>query len=769
MADEQPAPQEDAPLVVNLQILQPNTSSLSFHGTLATTTLRQLKTMVRDALPSQPADEQIRFIYRGRPLTRDTDTLLDVFTEQVIRSSGDQQSLHMVIRDHANHPSGNTPQLGTPNRGQSPAPGSANPPPDNHAQPPFARQPQIQFHPQHGIRVTAGGFIPPPQPVVHHPQHPQHQDMVQWVAHLQREAFQRQAVAQMNAQRQFLGYGLPLDGGLHHAQVIGAEHQVHALTRDMVGPNGQQVRITVQNEGPAIVPAAASVPGGTGPTSNPGIHRPLSANEIHNIVHGADAARAAQTMTDAMHRSASGASLASMAANLANSNGPIQPIQPGVTTPLYPGVSRHASRSATPDPFARHAGYGIPQLQRPTQPQAQPQTQPQGPQQGQSQTRALDDLEVHILYDQAGPRALLVSSPLEVYTSRPPNTLPARPQQLVYPPMAFGAPPMAGVPGPFFYQPPLYPQPFVLPPAFQPNPMPFAFQQPQPGQVPAAYQPQPDVTAQVQPQQGQAQAGFQPHPVDGLRHRAHQGQVAPPGNPPVAGPPQLGHHGNPGGWVVAAWPTLWLLIRLAAFAFWFSYSNPSWERWLSLGIASLILLAFHTGILNTLINEVFQPIREHIENLMRNPEAQNQQGPVQNAPVGAGQDGNPNPNPVETARRLVAQRRNANGNWLRDQARWLERAGILLLASLAPGVTERRIQLLELGARAERLAAEAAAERERAAAQAAQEAQEDGTAQEAQTEGQPPRQEDGAGHDQQGEHQPEHPVQVQPQAPWVEV
>ncbi|KAK4657329.1 hypothetical protein QC762_212040 [Podospora pseudocomata] len=748
MADEQvAAPQEDAPLVVNLNLIQPSGTLLSFARTPAATTLRQLKAKVREGLPSRPSDEQIRFIYRGHLLQRDTDTLLDVFTEQVIRSSGDQQSLHMVIRDVVNQPSGNTPQLATPNRGQSPAPGNANAPPNNHAQPPFGRQPHIQFHPQHGIRVAAAGFIPPPQPMVHHLQH---QDMVQWGAHLQREAFQRQ-VAHMNTQRHF-GYGIPPLDGVHHGPVMGAEHPAHALTRDMVGPNGQQVRITVQNE--VVAPAAGSAPGAGGPTSNPGSQRPSSANQTRDWIHGDDAARASQTITDAMQRSASGASLANMAANLANSNGPIQPIQPGVTTPLFPGVSRHASRSATPDPHTRHAAYGIPPLQRQVAPQGQSQSQPQG-QQGQSQARALDDLEVHILYDQAGPRALLVNSPLDLYTSRQPHALPVRPPQHVYQPMGFGIPPMAA---PLFYPPPFYPPPAMYLPPFQPSPMPLAFQQPQPGPVPPPLWPNPNAAAHgpVQPQQGQAQAGFQAHPVDGLRHRVQQAQVAAPANPPLVRPPQFGHQGNPGGWVVAAWPTVWLIIRLAAFAFWFSYSNPSWERWLSLSIVSLILLAFHTGILNALVNEVFQPIREHIENLIPNPEHQNQQRPAQNAPAGAAQVGNPDP--AETARRLVAQRRNANGNWLQNQARWLERAGILLLASLAPGVAERHIQQLEAREREERRAAEEAAERERAAARAAQEAQ---------TEGQQPGHEDGADHGQQEES----PVQPQPQAqaPLVEV
>lgn len=85
MADEQvAAPQEDAPLVVNLNLIQPSGTSLSFARTPAATTLRQLKAKVREGLPSRPSDEQIRFIYRGHLLQRDTDTLLDVFTEQVV-------------------------------------------------------------------------------------------------------------------------------------------------------------------------------------------------------------------------------------------------------------------------------------------------------------------------------------------------------------------------------------------------------------------------------------------------------------------------------------------------------------------------------------------------------------------------------------------------------------------------------------------------------------------------------------------------------------
>lgn len=82
----------------------------------------------------------------------------------------------------------------------------------------------------------------------------------------------------------------------------------------------------------------------------------------------------------------------------------------------------------------------------------------------------------------------------------------------------------------------------------------------------------------------------------------------------------------------------------------------------------------------------------------------------------AGQD---EPNPAETAARLVRERRAANGNWLMTQARRLERAGILFLASIAPGVAERHIAQLEAEARAERQRQEAA-EAARLAAENAQ-------------------------------------------------
>jgi hypothetical protein len=81
-----PAPQDDAPAAVNLQIVSPSAGvgSLRFPDTPATTTVQQLREKIRGSLASRPADDQQRLIHRGRLLARDTDTLKDVFGEEAV-------------------------------------------------------------------------------------------------------------------------------------------------------------------------------------------------------------------------------------------------------------------------------------------------------------------------------------------------------------------------------------------------------------------------------------------------------------------------------------------------------------------------------------------------------------------------------------------------------------------------------------------------------------------------------------------------------------
>ena len=75
------------PLTFTLQIISPSigvTGPLSFPLLPATTTVKQLKAKIRDALPSKPADESQRLIHRGRMLARETEMMLEIFGQETV-------------------------------------------------------------------------------------------------------------------------------------------------------------------------------------------------------------------------------------------------------------------------------------------------------------------------------------------------------------------------------------------------------------------------------------------------------------------------------------------------------------------------------------------------------------------------------------------------------------------------------------------------------------------------------------------------------------
>lgn len=83
--DSSTAPEE---LTFDLQVVSPSvgvTRPLLFNAIPATTTIKELKERIRQALPLQPSDEQQRLIHRGRALVRETDTMLSIFGEEAVR------------------------------------------------------------------------------------------------------------------------------------------------------------------------------------------------------------------------------------------------------------------------------------------------------------------------------------------------------------------------------------------------------------------------------------------------------------------------------------------------------------------------------------------------------------------------------------------------------------------------------------------------------------------------------------------------------------
>lgn len=171
------------------------------------------------------------------------------------------------------------------------------------------------------------------------------------------------------------------------------------------------------------------------------------------------------------------------------------------------------------------------------------------------------------------------------------------------------------------------------------------------------------------------------------------------------------------------------MIRLAVFVWWFTSSDTSWTRWFTIMSVATAVFLINTGLLNGIVHHMFNPVRQHLEGLipLGGPDPnRNRDGNGNNAQAAAqdGENNNQTPrpqqqrgqlDPARVAARLVAQRQEQNANWLLDQVRRLERAGLLFLASIAPGVAERHIAALEAQERAERerREAEERAERER--------------------------------------------------------
>lgn len=194
------------------------------------------------------------------------------------------------------------------------------------------------------------------------------------------------------------------------------------------------------------------------------------------------------------------------------------------------------------------------------------------------------------------------------------------------------------------------------------------------------------------------------------------------GNRPIIAP-----HANPEAGAMAARvvPLLWLLVRLVGFVWFFTSGNPSWSRWLMISSLAFAVFLFNTGIFNGIANDLWAPVRAHLEALipLAGPDAA--LIPAQNAapiPQVGPTPANAAPrrgelDPHQYAARLVEQRRQQNG-WFMAHVRRVEHSFLLFVASLIPGVGERHIAAREAEANERQRiidAAAAAAEAEAAA------------------------------------------------------
>ncbi|TAQ85688.1 hypothetical protein B7494_g5989 [Chlorociboria aeruginascens] len=664
-----PTKDEEAPepVAFTLVVVSPSvgvTNPLSFPHLPATTTVKQLKAKIRDALPTKPADETQRLIHRGRMLATETHTMLDIFGQETLANPA-PQTIHLVLRPLPTDAT--STQIPAPiGRGYPARP--ILPLPAPQAQQPL---PGIQHIQQH------------------HALH--HADQAQEMMNQRLEALQREAerlhheinnVEQRSRALEHLTQGhtqsnqpgstqLPhlrpgpdfppniqnLLAARHRDALIAAQREREAVgspgtpdfnglvtpslglpspgraspgiprpentttyTREGVGPNGERWQVTV-NETTTSIPATLAhhhhshIPGQQ-PRMNP-------ATDIQAILRNADRYLAAQ---DAMRRPASNPATPTPASGASSSS-----FQPTTA----PAGIRTAPASASTSPIPPT----IPNLAPITNIQTQSTPTP---------STTLVDPRVYILSGPTGPRALLINNSETFFTRQ------------VFRSARITSPAQPGAPGPA-----------GAPPAGLPE-----FRNRPPHRAAPARRP-------------------------GHRHRNDNA----PNNPAVI------HPGNPGAGAVAAqlWPTVWLVVRLLGFVWFFTAGNPSWSRWFMVSGLAVIVFFVHTGLFNGIGEQIWGPIRRHLEALipLAGPEAA--LVPAANAVAipqarnGEGEGGEPTP--AQAAARLIEERRRVNGGWLMAQIRRAEHSLLLFLASLVPGVGERHIAAREAEA--------TAAERER--------------------------------------------------------
>ncbi|TPX08755.1 uncharacterized protein E0L32_009817 [Thyridium curvatum] len=750
---------DEQPLAVDLRIVSPSQgvpNPLVIADLPAATTVGGLKDRLRSSLVGggNHQDVQLRLIHRGRVLDHDQASLERIFGAASVRTTSPiatrsweelltsflfqireskAQTLHLVLRDTSSQPSSHpappAPQASTATPSPGPANNAQQQPHPPHAHPAHAH---VHIHGLPGAqnmnaRFTLGGQTPPAtqqspfavpqQPGQAHPNLPpaflaqqqqilaQQQHMMQnamgWMNQLHRQPNLGPLLNQHQRERAAMGFN-----GIHdparNAQAGQADNtgrnspagqpSHHTVVREGVLPNGSW-RITVDGsvigpQGPLMNTQANQARQSPGPglgqqPQHAHVHNttqpprgPLSVGDVQNILRGADANQAAQIMTNAMHRSASGASLSGMA------NGPM-PF--GVTVPAGLRPGHHygiRSRTATPD-----------LLVTPTQAMSSALSRAQA---------TSGRPEVYILSSPSGPRALLINNNAE----------------------AFYTPAVRAAPAPAVH--------VQVHPATSPL---MAVHAPQPPQRAGTPHPANDIVEQWRQNAEQQHAAQQLAQAQAQEGQQQQQAAMPPLGPPL-------QVNNPGAGAIAAmWPHIWLLIRMAVVIWCFTSPHWSWTRWsLVIGLATIVFI-FNTGLLDNFAPQALGPFRRHLEGLLpmvdnhgrpRNPQDPNaplapgQAGGGVGAAAGAGAgDGaaraDRQPDPREAAERMVARHRVDNANWLMNQVRRAERAGLLFLASIAPGVAERHIANLEAQEREERERREAEERRraEEAAAAAA--------------------------------------------------
>ncbi|KAF2124784.1 hypothetical protein P153DRAFT_360960 [Dothidotthia symphoricarpi CBS 119687] len=711
----------DEPATLNLRILSPSDEvegGVTFAELPTSTTVKQLRERIQDAVPSRPAPERMRLIYRGRVVANDGDTLGDVFGAGNIRDMKDQ-SLHLVLRE-------------LPATASTPAPRTATAPP-NPFRPPPAASPPLQTNPFRTLPQPRPASQPPlPQPHHHHA-HPHvhhHHHLPGPVNAFTIPALpqMQQHIAQAMAQNGHPMPPLPTPGPGSPPQMPpnappAFPSSGRTVRQEGVGPNGERWSVTYNStanmpmlpQHPLLArPFAPPPPRPTGaPTpSGGGVMSPLRA-QLQAARQELDNVRVLlQSPSGVAGQTESGSSPGMpvwrndrLLQHLQNTERLLVPVERGLALFIgNPTMAPHADVLA------------LRQLLNELRSEADVLSSMAGRQQESSQPTATQTSSSGSVDASASSTANTTAAPPSS-SSQMQNTTPDMPSDAA--PELFILSSPQGPVGVLFNQQGTYTTaPMASTMSFQSFTDQFnrnrlliaglgqqmassssqshnhlASRQHTPTQQPTTGEAAQQPSNQPQPAQNQQQdqnvnqnANQNANQVNVVNQNRNQNVV------------EIDENANAQGNIAAH---LWLLFKLGCFVYIFA-GGGSWYRPIMLGIVAAIVYFVQLGIFEEQVNMV----RQHFEAMLPAGALAERVARGRANPPPQRVEPARNVTPHEAAQRLLRQQREQPINWARDSLRAVERSVTLFLASLWPGLGERIIRAEEERVRAEREAEE---------------------------------------------------------------
>ncbi|KUJ21076.1 uncharacterized protein LY89DRAFT_694708 [Mollisia scopiformis] len=663
-----------------LQIISPNSGPLSFSNLPVTTTVKQLKAKIRDELPSKPVDEHQRIIYRGRMLAIENATMTDVFGKEAL-ATREPQNLHLVLRQAA-------PEASTSHNPPQPAVAATQAPP-TIPNPPLV--PQLINRPQ-STPAIPGPNLPGmqgQQPLPGFQQMQQNQALHQ-MAQMNHVMTQRLAQLQQESQR------------LHQEMSI-----LQARTQPALF-NGQQATL------------------GQNPMAHQGLFRTslnpnMAAQTIPQTLQNLINQRQQERAGDGRHGAQDGGThTPHMPPQSASGRASPNIHRPDhTTTYTREGVGPNGERFHI---TVNETTTTLP-LQHPHQhhhhagPHANPALEVQAIMRNADRFMAAQGAQNNMQRSASNPIPAQAGNPSS--TTWPGVARPGTPSTIPTPATTSSSPSASTILIPNINasaqagnststssnssEPTVY----ILSSPYGPRALLV-------NNGETFYTPRP--SRRHSPIGAQGQVIRAPVGLPEFRNRpagreGREGRAARRNQRPNPLQPVNAAHGNPGAGALAAQvgPMLWLIVRLVGFVWFFTAGNPSWTRWLMVSGLAFLVFLFNTGIFNGAAEQLWGPIRRHLEGLIPlgapvvplapiAEAAQPGQDPVADDP--AARRRRTEPDPAEVAVRLLQERRQADRGWLMAQFRRAEHSLLLFLASLVPGVGERHIAAREAEANA---------------------------------------------------------------------